>query len=98
MQKRIDIINDPKEVVESLQFENFHIDNLDLQIKRTMDKLEFKLPDKLVVPITLMYIGNAIASRIQVLEKNIVIELDPREMVFMSEKLQKMLSNIKHPV
>jgi len=63
-----------------------------------MAKLEFQLPDKLVVPMALFYFGNAIASKMQVLDNNIVIEFDPRNWGFMSDKVQKMLSEIKHPV
>jgi hypothetical protein len=43
-----------------------------------MAKLEFKLPEKLILPAALFYLSNAVASKMQVLENNIVIEFDPR--------------------
>lgn len=98
IQKRVDMINDPEEVLESLYLEKFNLEDLDASIKKTMAKLEFQLPDKLVVPMALFYFSNAVASKIQVLENNIVIEFDPRNWGFMSEKVQKMLSDINHPV
>jgi hypothetical protein len=98
IKKRVDMINDPEEILESLYLENFNLEELDTQIKKTMAKLEFQLPDKLVVPMALFYFSNAIASKIQVHENNIVIEFDPRNWGFMSDKVQKMLSEIKHPV
>ena len=41
IQKRVDMINDPEEVLESLYIENFNLEELDASIKKTMAKLEF---------------------------------------------------------
>lgn len=62
--RRIDMINDPKDVLESMYMENFSLEKLDFQIKRTMAKLGFKIPDKLIVPAAMFYFCNAVASKI----------------------------------
>jgi hypothetical protein len=48
--------------------------------------------------MALFYFSNAIASKMQVLDNNIVIQFDPRNWGFISDKVQTMLSDIKHPV
>lgn len=39
--RRIGIINDPQEVMDSLDFENFSFENMEVAFRHMMDKLEF---------------------------------------------------------
>jgi hypothetical protein len=59
-----------------------------------MDKLEFQLPNKLIIPTMYFFIANHLASIIKVQEKNIVYEFDPRGFGLLSEKVIKTLSDI----
>ena len=40
IKKRFDLINDPKEVIESLDFENFSVDGIENSFKDMLGKLE----------------------------------------------------------
>ena len=46
------MINDPKELVDDLEFENFSVSHLEASFKKLMKKVDFRLPDKLYVPVT----------------------------------------------
>jgi hypothetical protein len=63
-----------------------------------MDKLEFQLPNKLIIPSMYFFISNHLASVIRLQEKTIVYEFDPRGFGLLSEKVINTLNDIKHPV
>ena len=62
-----------------------------------MKKMEFQLPDKLIIPTTYFVIANHLASKITVEEHNLIFEFDPRGFGILSPKVQKLLSDIRHP-
>ena len=96
--RRKAIINDPQEVLDSLDFENFSLENIEVAFKHLMDKLEFQLPNKLIIPSMYFFISNHLASVIKVQEKNIVYEFDPRGFGLLSDKVINTLNDIKHPI
>ena len=63
-----------------------------------MDKLEFQLPNKLIIPSMYFFISNHLASVIKVQEKTIVYEFDPRGFGLLSDKVINTLNDIKHPI
>jgi len=56
------MINDPHDIMEDLEFENFSIKHLENSFKNLMDKLQFTLPDRLYIPVTYFVISNYIAN------------------------------------
>jgi hypothetical protein len=50
IKKRVDMVNDPREIVEDLEFENFSVSHLEKSFKHLMSKLQFTLPDRLYIP------------------------------------------------
>lgn len=97
MKRRIELINDPKDIVEDLELENFSVAHLETHFKKLLAKLNFKLPDRLYVPITYFVISNFVANKIKVNEKSIHFEFDPRSLGLMSPKVLQYLSEISHP-
>jgi len=55
------------------------------------------MPQKLIAPLSIFMISNHLASDIKVKENETFAEFDPRSFGLMSEKVQKLLSGIKHP-
>ena len=97
LQERVDLVNDPQDIMQDLDFENFSIWHLDESLKVLMDRLQFKLPDKLIVPVTYFVISNFVASSIDILDDTIKFEYDPRSLGLMSEHVRSLLSDIQHP-
>jgi len=64
IKQRIDMVNDPKEIVEDLEFENFSVGHLEKSFKHLMSKLQFTLPDRLYIPVTYFVISNFAANKI----------------------------------
>ena len=62
-----------------------------------IDKLGFKFPQKLIAPVTFFAILNTFSSKIQVKEKYIIYQFDPRGYGIISEKVLNVLSDISHP-
>ena len=60
--------------MQDLDFENFSIWHLEESFKLLMDKLQFKLADKLIVPVTYFVISNFVASSIEILDDTIKLE------------------------
>jgi hypothetical protein len=84
VRQRVDLINDPKEIIEDLELENFSIGHLEKSFKTLMSRLQFTLPDRLSAPITYFVISNFAANKIEVTDKNLVIQFDPRSLGLMS--------------
>lgn len=80
--------------MEEFDFENFSIWHLEESFKVLMDKLQFKLADKLIIPLTYFVISNFMASSIEILDDTIRIEFDPRSLGLMSEHVKSLLSDI----
>jgi len=97
MKKRIDIINDPKDLIEDFELENFSILNLESDFKKLLGKLQFTMPQRLYVPVTNFVMANLAASNIQITDKNLVFEFDPRKLGFISNRVSEFLSDISHP-
>lgn len=97
LQTKIDMINDPKELVDDLEFENFSISHLEASFKKLMKKVDFKLPAKLYVPVTNFVISNYMANTIKVTQTGLTYEYDPRSLGLLSEKVKHFLVDIKHP-
>lgn len=91
LRKRIGIINDPQEIMEDLEFENFSLQHLQTSFRHLMSKLKFNLPDKLYLPVTHFVMSNYVANQIKVTETNVVISYDPRSLGLMSKKVQQRL-------
>ena len=83
--------------MQDLDFENFSIWHLEESFKLLMDKLQFKLADKLIIPTTYFVISNFVASSIEILDDTIKIEFDPRRLGLMSDHVRNLLSDIQHP-
>jgi len=62
-----------------------------------MSKLQFNLPDRLIIPITYFVVSNFMANKIQITNNHVIIEFDPRSLGLMSHRVQQYLSDIKHP-
>lgn len=91
------MINDPKEIIEDLDLENFNFYHLEESFKRLMSRLNINLPQRLYIPFTFGVVTNYIANKITLNDKNIIIDFDPRHLGLMSPKIQHLMSDIKHP-
>lgn len=80
-----------------MDIENFSLDGLEKALQDMMKKLEFQLPEKLILPTTGFVLANHLASKITVQNQNIIFELDPRGFGLLSPKVQSILKDIKHP-
>jgi hypothetical protein len=81
IKQRMDILNDPSEILESLRLKSdggFDIEVIDETIKHLMERLEIRLPEKLMLPVTLFYLANTLSTNITVTDSNILFEFDPR--------------------
>ena len=85
--RRVELINDPKEIIEDLEFENFSLQHLQISFNHLMHKLQFKLPDSLYIPVTYFVISNYMADKITINQKNIVFSFDPRSLGLMSKQV-----------
>lgn len=94
---RIDLVNDPKEIIEDLELENFSVNHLEASFHQLMEKLQFKLPKRLITPTAFFLASNYLANKITVNDKNLVFSFDPKALGLMSKKNQHLLQDIKHP-
>ena len=49
-----------------MDFESFSFDNMEVAFKHLMEKLEFQLPNKLIIPTMYFFVANHLASVIKV--------------------------------
>jgi len=89
IQKRIDMVNDPKELLESS--EQISLDNYDRVINSYFDKLGFSLPNKLIMPLSFAAMANTFAQEIKVKQDHLVVKFDPRKTGLISEKVSNVL-------
>ena len=64
VQRRVDILNNPNEVLETINLSSLSPETLDSQIEELFRKLEITLPDKLILPASLFLLTNSFASTI----------------------------------
>lgn len=64
VQQRIELINDPKEVLDTLKFDYISLDVVEKMINGIMERLGFRLPEKLMAPTTMFAFTNIFASKI----------------------------------
>ena len=74
-------------MIDSLDFENFSLETVEQSFKDMMKKMEFQLPEKLIIPTTYFVIANHLASKITVEEHNLIFEFDPRGFGLLSPKV-----------
>ena len=87
LQTRIDMLNDPKDIVDDLEFENFSINHLEASFKKLMKKVDFRLPKKLYVPLTNLVVSNFMANSITVTNNGLTYQFDTRSLGLLSEKV-----------
>lgn len=90
-------MNDPTDVIEDLELENFNFYHLEKSFKNLIRKLNINLPQRLYVPFTASLVINYLADKITMTENNFIIDFDPRSLGLMSPRVQSMLKNITHP-
>jgi len=91
------LINDPKEVLDTLKFDYISLDVVEKMINGIMERLGFRLPERLMAPTTMFAFTNIFASKIEVKDKNVVYQFDPRSLGIMSDEVLALLTDIKHP-
>ena len=87
MGKRAALINDPSEVVDGLELEAMSIEAVEKTIQALMDKMGFKLANRLLTPITFFAICNTFAQEIEVLQSDLVFHFDPRAIGMIPENI-----------
>lgn len=71
MENRKAILADPSEILKALDLENFTIEGLEAKLKEILNSMDANLPDKLMLPISLFYVGRNMATRTRFSEHDI---------------------------
>ena len=70
---------------------------MDRTVTKLLDRLEMKVPQKLVLPVSLMFLSSSMATQMTVRDTSLLYEFDPRKFGIISEKAQSLLQEISHP-
>ena len=71
MENKKAILADPSEIIKTLDLEDFTIEGLDSKVKEILHKMDANLPDKLMVPMALLYVSSNLSNRTKFSEDDI---------------------------
>jgi len=90
-------VNDPNQIIDQLDLNQLSLEAVENQIKSSMEKLNFQLPPKLILPIALFYVSNTIATKFQIHKEFLEVEYNPSGIGIVSPKVLELLNDVKHP-
>ena len=95
---RVATMNEPQELVQDMQTDYMSIDAIEQLVEALMVKLGFRLPNRLIAPVTFFAACNYFAKEINVNKDDFTMLFDPRNNGLINKKVQKLLMNIEHPI
>ena len=95
--RRVATMNEPNELVEDMRTDYLSIDAVEELLEALMVKLGFRLPNRLIPPVTFFAACNYFAREINVNKDHFTIKFDPRNFGFIDEDVSKLLRNVEHP-